>query len=486
MGLAKKAAKGLFWVTLSMVFIRALGFIAKIILARLLAPNDFGLLAIGLLTISTIGIFKDLGLGAALIHREEDIEKAADTAFLILPVFATVLFALAFFSAPFVATFFDNRSAAAIIRVLAFTLIISSFGTIPSNLLEKEMEFKKKVIPEILPQIGYAIVAITLALWGYGVWSLVWGQIVSALAGATLIWFFIDWRPKFRFDKFAAKKMLSYGKEITAASFIIFLHSNLDDALIGKLLGIVTLGYYSLAYTISIMPATSISYLIHRVAFPAYSKIQDDTERLGGAYLKVLRLVGTLSMPAAVGIFLVTPNFVPTVLGAKWIPAVPILQVLCFLGIAKSINSTTGSIFSGVGKPEYGKKTSLINLIAFTAIIYPLIIKFKLIGVGLAVVISYSIGTIYGLSVTRKIIRKNFASILNALQHSILGTSLMAVCLLLLNLILRNFGASPLFQLFTGIVIGALLYTGYILIFDKASYHHFRELLRKSKEIRAI
>ncbi|HDP70492.1 MAG TPA: MOP flippase family protein [Actinobacteria bacterium] len=480
MGLAKRAAKGLFWVALSTIFVRAVGFIAKIILARLLAPEDFGLLAIGLLTINTVGIFKDLGLGAALIHRKENIKEAADTAFLIIPIFAITLFGLAFFSAPFVATFFENSQATAIIRVLAFTLVISSFATVPSNLLEKELEFKKKIVPEALPQLGYAIVAITLAILGYGVWSLVWGQVVSALIGAILIWFFVDWRPKLCFDKSATKEMLSYGKEIIAASFIIFLHSNLDDALVGKLLGVVTLGYYSLAYTISIMPATSISCLIHRVTFPAYSKIQDDKERLGEAYLKVLKLVGTLSMPVAIGIFLIAPNFVPTIFGAKWGSSIPILQILCFLGILKSINSTTGSIFGGVGKPEYSKKTSLINFIIFATLVYPLIIRLKLIGVGLAVVISYSIGTIYGLSITCKIIGKNFSTMLNTLRHSILGTLLMAICVFALNLTLQSFNISSLFRLFADIGIGILFYSGYILIFDKTSFEYFRGLFKEN------
>ena len=206
------------WVTLSTIIIRILEFLTKIILARLLAPADFGLLAIGLLAINTMGLFRNRGGCSALIYKKDDSNHtAANTAFFLLPIVATILFVLAYLSAPYVAVFFNNAAVEPIIRILSLTFIISSFGTVPSMLLEKELEFKKKVLPDTVPIVGYACVAIVLALGGYGVWSLVYGQIVSAVLSAVLIWMVSDWRPTFSFDKEVAKELFGYGKHISSA-----------------------------------------------------------------------------------------------------------------------------------------------------------------------------------------------------------------------------------------------------------------------------
>lgn len=196
MTLAKKAAYGIAWVTLSSTLIRVFNFVTKIILARLLAPADFGLIAIGLLAINSMGLLRELGFGAALIYKKDDSDHTAtNTAFVLLPIVASVFFVLAYLSAPYVAMFFDNVAVEPIVRVLALTFIISSFGTVPPMLLEKELEFKKKVLPETVPVAGYACVTIGLALHGYGAWSMVYGQITSAVLRAVS-----DWRPTFKFD----------------------------------------------------------------------------------------------------------------------------------------------------------------------------------------------------------------------------------------------------------------------------------------------
>ena len=243
MSLAQKAAYGIAWVALSAVIIRAFSFITKIVLARLLAPADFGLLAVGLLAINSMGLLRDLGFGAALIYKKDDPDhSAANTAFILLPIVASVLFVLAYLSAPHVALFFDNAAVEPIVRVLALTFIISSFGTVPSMLLEKELEFKKKVLPETVPVAGYACVTIWLALHGYGVWSLVYGQIVSAVLMAMLIWVVSDWRPTFKFDSGVARGLFGYGKHILGASVVIFLNYALFEMpnIISKIFSLVT------------------------------------------------------------------------------------------------------------------------------------------------------------------------------------------------------------------------------------------------------
>jgi O-antigen/teichoic acid export membrane protein len=385
MSLAQKAASGIAWVALSTVIVRAFSFITKIVLARLLAPADFGLLAIGLLAINSMGLLRDLGFGAALIYKKDDPDhSAANTAFMLLPIVASVLFVLAYLSAPHIAIFFDNAAVEPIVRVLALTFVISSFGTVPSVLLEKELEFKKKVLPETVPVAGYACVTIGLALHGYGVWSLVYGQIVSAVLMVVLIWVVSDWRPTFKFDRGVARELFGYGKYILGASVVIFLITNIDDAIVGRILGMEALGFYTIAYTISNLPATQITHLVGRVMFPTYSKLQDDRDAFRRAYLKTLKYVSILSIPAAFGIFVIAPDFVSVVLGEEWMPAVPALQVLCFYGLFRSLNGTTGPVFQATGNPKTLQNITLLNLILFCIFVLPLMQKYGIAGVSIA------------------------------------------------------------------------------------------------------
>jgi O-antigen/teichoic acid export membrane protein len=466
--LARKAAHGMVWVTISAIITKVLGFVTSIILARLLAPADFGLLAIGLLAINTMGIFRDLGFGAALIYKKDDSNHAAaDTAFILLPVVASILFALAYLSAPSIAIFFNNTETEPIIRVLALTFVISSLGTVPSMLLEKELEFKKKVLPEVLPQVGYAVVTIGLALYGYGVWSLVYGQIVSAVLTAGLIWMVTDWRPSFRFNKGVARELFGYGKHILGASVLIFLITNIDSAIVGKMLGMEALGFYTLAATIANLPATQITFLISRVMFPAYSKLQDDTDAMKNAYLKTLKYVSMLSIPAAFGIFVLAQDFVRVVLGERWMPAVPALQVLCFYGLMRSISATTGNVFQAKGKPQIVSKFASIQLLAMSFIIYPLTSSYGIFGTSIAVTVPAVIIHLYGILLVCRIFDENVIDVFKVVSIPLAGSIIMAIFIYFIKYFIYYINLQPILYLVILIIFGSIFYIGYSFVFDK-------------------
>ena len=469
MSLKRKTTHGIAWVALSTIIIRLFNFLTKIVLARLLVPADFGLLAIGLLAINSMGLFRDLGLGATLIYKKDDSEyTAANTAFILLPLVASILFLIAYFAAPNIAVFFDNTAVEPIVQVLALTFVISSFGTVPSMLLEKELEFKKKVLPETVPIIGYACVTIWLAINGYGVWSLVYGQIVSAMLTAGLIWMVSDWRPTFKFDRKIARELFGYGKHIMGASIIIFLVTNIDDAIVGRVLGMEALGFYTLAYTISNLPATQITHLVGRVTFPAYSKLQDDWGALGRAYLKTLKYVLMLSIPAAFGIFVIAPDFVSVVLGDKWMPAVPALQVLCFFGLSRSIAATTGSIFQAIGKPKILFKVGVVQLFLMMLLIQPLITRFGIVGMSLAVVLPLFAITIIELYLVCNILNINLNSVIKTISLQFFGGFVMLLWVKLVNIFLfEQSNANPIFKLIILILTSSCVYFGIICLLDK-------------------
>ena len=478
MTLAKKTAHAMLWVTLISIITKIFGFVTQIVLARLLAPADFGLLAIGLLAINSMGLFRDLGFGATLIYKKDDSEHtAANTAFILLPLVASALFLIAYFAAPYIAIFFNNAAVEPIVQVLALTFVISSFGTVPSMLLEKELEFKKKVLPETVPIIGYACVTIWLAMNGYGVWSLVYGQIVSAMLTAGLIWLVSDWRPTFEFDRKIARELFGYGKHIMGASIIIFLITNIDDAIVGRVLGIEALGFYTLAYTISNLPATQITHLVGRVMFPAYSKLQDDRDALGHAYLKTLKYVSMLSIPAAFGIFVIAPDFVSVVLGEKWMPAVPALQVLCFFGLSRSLAATTGSIFQAIGKPEILFKTALLQLVLMMILIPPLITRFDIVGMSLAIVVPIFVITTIQLFVIHTLLKISKNDLFKIIFLPLLSSFVMVFCIKVVDMVLfAHSNEYSIIKLIILVLTSICMYIGMTYLLNKNVFYDLKNI----------
>lgn len=465
MSLSQKATHGMVWVVLSTIVTRILGFITSIVLARLLIPADFGLFAIGLLAINTMGIFRDLGFGAALIYKKDDPKhSAANTAFILLPIAASLFFVITYISAPYISIIFANDAVEPIIKVLALTFVISSVGIVPSMLLEKELEFKKKVLPETLPQVAYALVAIGLALSGYGVWSLVYGQILHAVLTAGLIWMISKWRPSFRFDKKVAADMFKYSKHILGASFVVFLTMNIDNAIIGKMLGMEALGFYTIAYMIANLPATQITHLVSRVMFPVYSKLQDDKNALRSAYLKVLSYVSMLSIPMAFGIFVIAPDFVRVVLGEKWMPAVPALQVLAIAGLIRSIIAIGGFLFTGSGRADLDFKMNAFRFVVIVVTIYPLTINFGILGTSISILLGILATIPIWITKSIEVTNMRVLDYLKTFFYVCVGAIIMSGCVWGL---LKLFVKVQIIELLLIIIIGIIIYIVYLFAINK-------------------
>lgn len=427
MTLTQKTAKNIGIIFLATIFNRVVRFISKIILARLLLPADFGLVALGSLAIETLNLFRDVGMGSALIYQKKQVKEAANTAFILIPIIAVILFITAYFIAPFVAAFFGELAVTEIVRILAIVLIIGSLGSVPATLLEKELNFKKAVIPQIASTIVYAIVAISLALNGFGFWSLVYGALASSFGNLITIWCVSPWRPEFRFNKQAAMELVGYGKHILGVGILVFLATNLDDAIVGKILGMSALGMYTIAYSISNLPATNITHLINRVMFPTYSALQDDKERLKIAYVKTLKYVSLLSIPLAFGIIAIAHDFVYVILTEKWIPTIALIQILCFYGLVRAIGAATGDIFKAIGKPRLLTFFTAIPLIIFIIFVIPVIEYYGLVGICILVTISEAVSVTFAFMKVNRILEISLVEFSNIIKNPFLAGSLSLI-----------------------------------------------------------
>lgn len=386
--LSKRVVRGGIWVFALRIANRGLGFIRIIILARLLAPKDFGLLGIASLAIATLATFSQIGFQTALIQKREDIKSYLDTAWTVSAIRGAVLFLVLFFSAPIIAAFFDSPQASLVIRVIAVSPLLTGISNIGILFFQKELEFRRQFIYEISGTLVDLTVAISLAFILRNVWALVWGGLAAKIMRFFMSYILHPYRPSLKFEKEKFEKLFGFGKWVLGSSILVFLVTQGDDIFVGKMLGVTALGFYRIAYLISNLPTTEIAHVISQTTFPAYSKLQQDRTRVGEAYIKVLQLTLFISAPLAGGIFVLAPEFTQIFLGDKWMQMVPAIQVLVLAGLIRAIIATTGPVFNGMGRPHIETICQVVWLVVLAGLIYPFTVRWGLVGTSTAVLLS--------------------------------------------------------------------------------------------------
>jgi len=383
MDLSARIKRGVFWVAVSSLSVRLLSQVAYLVLAKLLLPESFGLVAGASLAIDALQLFQEAGLGSALIYRKDEVEEAANTAF--FPIIGTALlsYGIAYVAAPWVALLVQQPDPriAAVLRVLALNLVIAAFARVPMVLLSKELDFRRQLLPEVLPSLLYAIVAVVLALLGFEVWSIVYARLASTVLRAILAWVVTGWRPRWRYVPRLARELFDYGKHIIASQLLIFGITNIDDIFVLRMLGLGAEGAYDLAYRTSNLPATQITGLVNQVMFPAFAKLQDDRSAFRRTYFLALRYVSLLAFPVAVGTLVLAGDLIAVIDAQKWAGAVLPMQLLAIYGLLRAVAGNMGNVFKGGGKPQWLTAIALWRLITMAALLYPVTRRWGVVGV---------------------------------------------------------------------------------------------------------
>jgi len=386
--LSQRVIKGGFWVFFLRIINRGFSLVRLIILARILSPNDFGLMGIALLTMSTLETFSQTGFQQALIQKKEDIESYLNSAWTVLILRGFILFVILYFIAPYAAIFFNSLEAKPIIRVIGFSILFQAFTNIGITYFKKELEFNKEFIYQFSGTLADFVVAISAVLILKNVWALVFGLLAGNAVRCFVSYLIHPYRPRLSKDLGKAKELFGFGKWIMGSSILVFLITQGDDIFVGKILGTTALGFYQLAYRISNMPATEITHVISQVTFPAYSKLQDNIPKLREAYLKVLQVTAFLSFPIAGLIFILAPDFTQIFLGEKWMPMVPAMMVLVWWGVIRGLVGAMSPVFLSIGKPEILTKMQFFQAVLLILLIYPLTVHWNILGTSFAVFLS--------------------------------------------------------------------------------------------------
>jgi len=470
--LSQRTVRGGVWVFSLRIIQQSFGLARLVILARILSPNDFGLMGIVLLTMATLETFTQTGFQAALIQKKEDIRSNLDAVWTVLILRGFILFAILYFIGPYVAIFFNTPEAKPIMQVIGFSVLLQAFTNIGVIYFQKELEFKKEFIYQVAGTLADFIVAVSAVLILQNVWALVFGLLAGKAARCFVSYLIHPYRPHLSLDLGKAKELFGFGKWILGSSILIFLITQGDDIFVGKLLGVTALGFFQLAYRISNLPATEITHVISQVTFPAYSKLQDNIPKLREAYLKVLQITAFLSFPIAGLIFILAPDFTRIFLGEKWMPMVPAMMALCIFGVTRSIGATMGPILYSTGRPKIQTRLSGFQLLAMAVIIYPLTIQWGILGSSLAVVIPNILALILITREAKNIIEFRYKDFFLSITAPIIAVFIMLFAIFLKHSFLPS--NSNILNFFMLVILGSIIYFGIIYLWDRNTGYKMR------------
>lgn len=371
MSLLRQTAWGAWWMGSAQVLSQVLHLATRLILARILAPADFGLVSMAMVFISLSSLGLDMGMGAALIQRPTLTEADRSTSFWSSLALGALLCLSLVIASPWVASFYRAPALTGVLRGMSLTLLFSAPESVYGALLQREMNFRALGLRRLGAIAVGGTVGVASALMGAGVWALVADSIVRGLVGSVLLIATYRWIPSLSWSRSSFRELWSFSRHVVGARAVNFLNRNADNLLIGRYLGAGPLGLYSFAYQAVLLPLQYLARPLVAVGFPALASIHTDLPRCRRAFFRSFGLLVLVTWPFAGLAAVASPSAVPLVLGDRWSEAIPAFQILSLVALLHAPASLSPAIFDGLGRPDLGLKFLLLalaaNLFGFTA-----------------------------------------------------------------------------------------------------------------------
>lgn len=486
--LKTKSIRAAMWSFIEAVGLRGVQFAIGIILARLLLPDQFGL--IGMLTIflAVAQTFLDSGFGAALIQRQDITEKDTSSIFyfnLLVGVFAAGSLCII---APGVADFYNQPVLTPLLRLMSLLLVINAFGLVQNILLVKAIDFKTQTKVSLIASVISGIIGVAMAYRGYGVWSLAAQQLSSASFRVILLWMFNSWRPVLLFSLQSLRELFAFGSKLLASSLLNTIFDNIYLIVIGKLFSPADLGYFTRANNIQHLPSQTLSGMVGRVTFPVFSTIQDDPVRIKRGMKKALTVLVLGNFPMMIGLAVVAQPLVLVLLTEKWLPCVPYLQLLCLVGLMLPLHLVNLNVLQAMGRSDLFLRLEIIKkalVVLNIAITWRWGITAMIFGQITISFVSYYLNAYYN----RALLNYSIWEQIRDLYPYLLAALMMGGAM---NALEHLSIASPLWLLIIQIVTGGVVYLLLCRLFRFAAYLDLQTivlcrmpflLFRKNKEV---
>ncbi len=359
--LSKKVFSGMKWKAVERFSLQIINAVTPMVLARLLMPEDFGTIAILSVFISIAQTLVNNGLGNSIIQKKDSDDLDCSTVFYTQFAIAIICYAVLFVAAPFIAKLYKNPELSLMLRVMSLSIVISAIGAIQITVMKKNMQFQKSFAINTFATIIYGVVGIGLAYAGFGPWSLVWANLANGIALPLGAIFMVRWRPTLGFSFERLKSLFSYSWKLTVGWLIGTLHQDLYVLVVGKRFSATTLGYYNRAGSFPQIISKTVTEVVDGVMFPAMSQIQEDREKLRSITKTLLSMNSYILFPVFLGLSAVAKNLVTIILTEKWLPSVPMMQIVCVTYALASINNSNMQVFNSMGRSDIFMKFELIK-----------------------------------------------------------------------------------------------------------------------------
>jgi O-antigen/teichoic acid export membrane protein len=445
------------WVALGLGATQVASLLAMFVLARILDPEDFGLVALAWSVLYFVQQIQETGVGSALVYRRKDVQKAAASALVYTPLASALFYWVVFLVAPIAARFLHAPDLVDVLRVMALVLVFRGLGVVPGAILERNLDFRSRTIAELVAAFVQVGVFLGLAFAGLGVWSLVFGNLVAAALQTTLYWLFVPWLPSPRkASRQILRELMRYGRFVGAHNVLVVVNNTVDNVVVSRVLGTTSVGLYSVAYRLADLPNSVIGQVVGRTMFSVYSMLEHDLPAVRHAYVRNLQRIALLALPVSVGLVIAAEPIVRALLGDKWLPAVPALRILAVYALIKPFGGVSAEALKGIGAPQW----NLVFGITYVAVVIPALViltrELYLKGAAISMLIAIVAAVVPAVAVTARKVGLSGTDLARALARSAFCSVLLAVTLLVL--LPRSESMAPVAALALLVSVGLVVY----------------------------
>ena len=361
--LKNKTVKGVSWSFIDNLASSGISFLVGLVLARLLTPSEYGIMAIITIFIAVSNSIVDSGFSNALIRKTDAKRVDYNTVFIFNLIVSAVLYVVLFFLAPAISVFFREPLLVDVMRVIGWVLLINALAIIPRTLFVKEVNFKTQTKVSLIASVSSGVIGIGMAFSGMGVWSLVGQQLSRQLLNTLFLWVYCKWRPVWEFSVQSFKELFGFGSKLLLSGLLDTVFKEIYSLVIGRCYTAAQLGQYTRASQFNQIFSSNLTSVIQRVSYPVLSSIQDEPERLREAYRKVIKSTMLITFACMLGLAAVAKPLIILLIGEKWLPAVGFLQIICFSGMLYPLHAINLNILQVKGRSDLFLRLEVIKKI---------------------------------------------------------------------------------------------------------------------------
>ena len=474
--LKKKTAVGVLWSGVERFSAQGIRFLVVIVLARLLTPKDFGLIAMMAIFLGLAQSLVDSGFSQALVRKQDRTETDNCTVFYFNIVVGLILYLILYITAPFVSSFYDEPQLTKIMRVVSTVVIINSFSVVQRALFTTSVNFKVQAYATIFSAVLSGIIGIIMAYQGFGVWTLVAQQIIAAFINTLALWFYSSWRPVLLYSWRSFRELFSFGSKMLLSGLLDTVYVNLYRIVIGKIYNATNLGYYNNAQHFAELPSSNITSILQRVTYPVLCSIQGEKKRLVKVYRQLLRLSAFIVFPLMCTLAAVASPLIDVLLGEKWHFVATLLVPLCFGMMWYPIHAINLNLLMVAGRSDLFLKLEVIKKILGVTILVSSI-PFGLVMMCYATIASSLLCLFINTYYTKKLIGVGFFMQI----YDIMPTLILSISMWCIVSVVDSFITSILGQLIFGLLLALAIFIVSVRVFDFKELSYLNNYIRHRK-----